>query len=214
MAFGSHLFSQAHLKHSIVVKEVLRVYFAFEAFEHYIWGNISNPIIVLTDNKSVSRFFRPKRLSTNIWNAVDYVLSFQFLLGHIQGKANAAADYLSTIHIKPATKFKLKTDNKVPNKNNDIKILSNTPDNRLNAIRNNFCTNETIQNIPTIQVHDGQKIFEVELTALLDVQNRTINAMSEENPLDNLDLNESTNALNIAFEQRNYPDIKEFLNWF
>ena len=38
--------------------------------------------------------------------------------------------------------------------------------------------------------------------------------MYEENPLDNLDLNESTSALNPAFEQRNDPDIKEVINWF
>ena len=38
--------------------------------------------------------------------------------------------------------------------------------------------------------------------------------MSEENPLDKLDLNKSTRALNIAFEQRNDPDIKEVINWF
>ena len=37
--------------------------------------------------------------------------------------------------------------------------------------------------------------------------------MSEESPLDKLDLNESTNALNIASEQRNDPDIKEVINW-
>ena len=214
VAFGSHLFSPAHLKHSIFVKEFLSVYFAFEAFEHYIWGVTSNPIINLTDNKSVSRFFQAKRLPTNIWNAVDYVLSFRFLLGHIPGKANAAADYLSRVHVNPATKFKLKVDNKVPIKNIDIQILSNTPDHSLNSIQNNFYTNETIQNIPTIQVHDDEKIFDVELTALLDGQNTTINAMSEENPLDKLDLNESTSALNIAFEQRNDPDIKEVINWF
>ena len=200
VAFGSNLFSPAHLKHSIFVKESLSVYFEFEAFEHYIWGVTPNPIIVLTDNKSVSRFFQAKRLPTNIWNAVDYVLSVRFMLGHIPGKANAAADYLSRIHVNPATKFKLKIDNKVPIENIDIQILSNTPDNSLNSIKNNFYTNETIQNIPTIQVHDDEKIFVVELTALLDVQNRTINAMSEENPLDKLDLNESTSALNIAFE--------------
>ena len=167
VAFGSHLFSPAHLKHSIFVKEFLSVYFAFEAFEHYIWGVTSNPIIVLTDNKSVSRFFQAKRLPTNIWNAVDYVLSFRFVLRHIQGKANAAADYLSRIHVNPATKFKLKIDNKLPIKNIDIQILS---DNSLNSIQNNFYTNETIQNILTIQVHDDEKIFDVELTALLDVQ--------------------------------------------
>ena len=211
VAFGSHLFLPAH--HSIFVKEFLSVNFAFEAFEHYFWGVTSNPIIVLTDNKSVSRFFQAKKLPTNIWNAVDYVFSLRFLLGHIPGKANAAAEYLSRIHVNPATKFKLKIDNKVPIKNIDIQILSKTPDNSLNYIQNNFYTNETSQNIPTIQNHDDEKTFNVELTALLDVQNRTINAMSEENPLDKLDLNESTSALNIAFEQRNDPDIKEVINW-
>ena len=122
------------------------------------------------------------------------------MLGRIPGKANAAADYLSRIHVNPATKFKLKIDIKVPIKNIDIQILSNTPDNSLNSIQ--------------IHVHDDKNLFDVELTALLDVQNRTINAMSEENPLDKLDLNESTSVLNIASEQRNDPDIKEVINWF
>ena len=41
VAFGSYLFSPAHLKHSIYVKEYLSVQHAFERFEHYIWG-VSN----------------------------------------------------------------------------------------------------------------------------------------------------------------------------
>ena len=92
VAFGSHLFSPAQLKHSICVKEFLSVQYAYETFEHYIWGGSNKPIIVLTGNKSVTRFFQAKRLPGKLWNAVDYVLSFNFVLGHIPGKANAAAD--------------------------------------------------------------------------------------------------------------------------
>ena len=164
VAFGSHLFSPAHLKHSIFVKEFLSVYFAFEAFEHYFWGVTSKPIIVLTDNKSVSRYFQAKRLPTNIWNAVDYVLSFHFMLDHIPGKANAAADYLSRIHVNPGTKFELKIDTKVPITNIDIQVLSNTPDNSLSSIQNHFYTNKKIQNAPIIQVHDDENTFDAEIT--------------------------------------------------
>ena len=107
--FRSPLFSPAHLKHSILVMEFLTVHFAFEAFEPLIWGVTSNPKIVLKDNKSVSLLFRAKRLPTNVWNAVDYVFFFHFLLGHIAGKANAAAHYISRIHVNPALKIKLTT---------------------------------------------------------------------------------------------------------
>ena len=82
VAFGSHLFSPAQLKHSIYVKEFLSVQYAFETFEHYItllWGVSNKPIIVLTENKSVTRFFQTKRLPGKLWNAVDYVLSFNFV---------------------------------------------------------------------------------------------------------------------------------------
>ena len=78
-AFGSHLFSPAQLKHSIYVKELLSAQYAFETFEHFIWRVSNKPIIVLTDNKSVTRFFQVIRLPGKFWNAVDYVLSFNFV---------------------------------------------------------------------------------------------------------------------------------------
>ena len=57
VAFGSRLFSPNQLKFSIYVKKSFNVYFAFEAFGHYVWGVTDKPIIVLTDNKSVTRVF-------------------------------------------------------------------------------------------------------------------------------------------------------------
>ena len=80
-------------------------------------------------------------------------------------------------------------------------------------IQNDFYTNEKIQNSPIIQVHDDENTFDDEITGLIDVQSGTQNAMSEENPLDKLYLNESTNTLNIGLEQKNDSDIKEVIAW-
>ena len=68
VAFVSHLFSPAELKFSIYVKEFLSIKLAFESFEHYIWGVSNKPVIVLSDNKSVTRFFPNKNFT---WESVE-----------------------------------------------------------------------------------------------------------------------------------------------
>ena len=82
---------------------------------------------MLIDNKSVTRFFQAKRLPGKLWNAVDFVLSFNFVLGHIPGKANAAADFVSRVHINLATKMKMKLEGQIPLHKIQIDVLSNTP---------------------------------------------------------------------------------------
>ena len=56
VAFGSNNFSPAQLKMSIYSKEFLAIYMAFLEFAHILWET-TKPTIVLTDNKSVTRFF-------------------------------------------------------------------------------------------------------------------------------------------------------------
>ena len=85
VAFGSRLFPYNQLKFSTYVKEFLIVYFAFEAFEPYVWRITDKPIIVLTDNKSFTRLFQAKQLPGNLWNALDYVPAFKFQSGHMPG---------------------------------------------------------------------------------------------------------------------------------
>ena len=145
VVFGSHLFSPAQLKHSIYAKEFLSIQLAFKTFEHYVWGVSDKPIIVLTDNKSVTRFFQTKKKPGNLCNAVDYVLSFNFVLGHISGKANAAADYLLRIYVNPDTKLKLKLNDRIPVHDIEVQVLTNTPDNALNILAPDFI-------IPTITI--------------------------------------------------------------
>ena len=66
------------------------------------------PTIVLTDNKSVTRFFQTKSIPPTLWNACDYVLQFNFRIAHIAGSINTAADFLSRLELKVTEKVRLK----------------------------------------------------------------------------------------------------------
>ena len=107
VAFGSKILSPAQLKMSIYSKEFLAIYMAFLEFAHILW-EARKPTIVLTDNKSVTRFFQTKAIPPALWNACDYVLQFNFKIAHIAGSINTAADFLSRLELKVTEKICLK----------------------------------------------------------------------------------------------------------
>ena len=107
VAFGSKNFNPAQLKMSIYSKEFLAIYLAFLEFA-LILCEATKPTIVLTDNKSVNRFFQTKAIPPALWNAYDYVLQFNFKIAHIAGSVNTAADFLSRLELKVTEKIRLK----------------------------------------------------------------------------------------------------------
>ena len=107
VAFGSKTFSPAQLKMSIYSKEFMAIYMAFLEFAHFLW-EATKPTIVLTDNKSVTRFFQTKAIPPTLWNASEYVLQFNFKIAHIAGSVNTAADFLSRLEHKVTEKIRLK----------------------------------------------------------------------------------------------------------
>ena len=107
VAFGSKYFSPAQIKMSIYSKEFLAIYMAFLEFAHNLW-EATKKTIVLTDNKSVTRFFQTKSIPPALWNACDYVLQFSFKKAHIAGSVNNAADFLSRRELKVTEKIRLK----------------------------------------------------------------------------------------------------------
>ena len=107
VAFGSKIFSPAQLKMSIYSKEILAIYMAFLEFAHILW-EATKPIIVLTDNKSVTRFFQIKAIPPSLWNACDHVLQFNFKIAHIAGSVNTAADFLPRLELKVTERIRLK----------------------------------------------------------------------------------------------------------
>ena len=76
-------------------------------FAHILWETLK-PTIVLTDNKSVTRFFQTKAIAPSLWNACDYVLQFNFKKAHIAGSVNTVADFLSRLELKVIEKIHLK----------------------------------------------------------------------------------------------------------
>ena len=107
VAFGSKYFSPAQLKMSIYSKEFLAIYMAFFEFADILWA-ATKPTVVLTDHKSVSRFFQTKAIPRGLWNACDYVLQFNFKVASIVGSVNTAADFLSTMELEVTEKIRLK----------------------------------------------------------------------------------------------------------
>ena len=107
LAFGSRVFSPAQLKMSIHCKEFLAIYHAFLEYSHILWET-TIPTLVLTDNRSVTRFVQTKTTPPALWNACDYVLQFKFQIMHVAGSQNTAADFLSRLELTPKEKVQLK----------------------------------------------------------------------------------------------------------
>ena len=107
VAFGSKNYSPAQHIMSINSKDFLAIYMAFPEFAH-ILCEATKPTIVLTDNKSVTRFFQTKAIPPALWNACYYVLQFNFSIAHLAGSVNTAADLLSRLELEVTEKIRLK----------------------------------------------------------------------------------------------------------
>ena len=96
---------------------------AFKEFGHTFWA-ATKPVIIMTDSKSVTRFFQTKIIPPQLWNACDFVLQFNFTIAHIPGKMNTAADFLSRLEMDPNEKVILKITEDIPTKPIEVNIES------------------------------------------------------------------------------------------
>ena len=123
IAFGSKTFNPTQTKMSIYAKEFLSIYFAFVEFGHLMWGR-TFPVIVFTDNRSVTRFFQAKLIPPALWNACDYVLQYNFVIAHVAGSMNTAADFLSRTEVNPTEKLEMSIRNDIHTKAIEVNIQS------------------------------------------------------------------------------------------
>ena len=126
VAFGSQRFTEGQMSLTMYAKEFLAMHFAFDEFAHILWG-VKKPTIVMTDNKALTRFFQSKRIPPKLWNYCDQDLQFDFVLTHVPGVENPAADYLSRIDINPADRIHLKLHDEIPVFKVEIDLASKTP---------------------------------------------------------------------------------------
>ena len=107
VGFGSQRFTESQMSLTMYAKEFLAMHFAFDEFAHILWG-VKKPTIVMTNNKALTRFFQSKRIPPKLWNHCDQALQFDFVLAHVPGVENPAADYLSRLGINPEDRIHLK----------------------------------------------------------------------------------------------------------
>ena len=121
IAFGSKTVNPTQTKLSIYAKEFLSIYFVFVEFGHLMWGS-TFPVIVFTDNRSVTRFFQAKLFPPALWNACDYVLQYSFVIAHVAGSMNTAADFLSRTEVNPVEKLEMSIRNDIQTKAIEVNI--------------------------------------------------------------------------------------------
>ena len=115
---------------------------AFLEFAHILW-EATKPTIVLTDNKSVNRFFQTKAIPPALWNAGDYVLQFNFKIAHIvAGSVNTAADFLSRLELKVTEKTRLKIREDF--QTTPFEVTTSPP--RMSLMKNNFSSHQQSDN--------------------------------------------------------------------
>ena len=98
VAFGSKNFSPAQLNMYIYSKEFLEIYMAFPEFAHISW-EATKPTIVLTNNKSVTRFFQTKAIPPALWNVCDYILQFNFKTQTMQDQSILQLTFSSDLNL-------------------------------------------------------------------------------------------------------------------
>ena len=123
IAYGSETYSPSQIKMSIYEKEFLALYMAFKEFGHIFWS-ATKPVIIMTDSKSVTRFFQTKMIPPTLCNACDFVLQFNFTSAHIPGKKNTAAVFLSRLEMDLNEKIILKIREDIPTKPIEVNIES------------------------------------------------------------------------------------------
>ena len=123
IAFGSKTFNPTQTKMSIYAKEFLSIYFAFVQLGHLRWGS-TFPVIVFTNNRSVTRFFQAKLIPPALWNACDYVLQYNFVIANVAGSMNTAVDFLSRSEINLIEKLEMRVRNDIQTKAIEVNIQS------------------------------------------------------------------------------------------
>ena len=121
IAYGSKTYTPSQIKMSMHAKELLTSYLAFKEFGHIFWGT-TKPVIIMTDSKSVTRFFQTKMIPPPLWNACNFVLQFNFTIAHIPGKTNTAADFLFRLEMDRNGKIILKIREDIPTKSFEVNI--------------------------------------------------------------------------------------------
>ena len=102
------------------------MHLAFDVLGNILWET-KEPNVVMTDNKELNRFFSGR---THSLYTLDFLWSdacFKFVLPHVSGVENPAADYLSHLKIRPQDRISLRVADCIAVFHAAIEIASKRP---------------------------------------------------------------------------------------
>ena len=123
IAKASKTYTPSQIKMSTYANEFSAIHLAFKIFGHIFWG-ANKTVIIMTDSRSVTRFFLTKMIRPPLWNACDFVLQINFTIAHIPGKINTAVDFLSRLELDPKEKINLNIREDILTKAIEVNIES------------------------------------------------------------------------------------------
>ena len=185
-ALGAKTFNPTQTKMSIYAKEIFLINSAFVEFGHLMWRSIF-PVIVFRDSRSITRSFQAKLIPPILWNACDYVLQFNFVIAHVAGSMNNAADFLSQTEVNPIEKFEMSIRNDIQTKAIEVNIQST-----------GIVEEEQIYILPDDEIEENQ-LWQEKLNVRNQAQNETHN--EPENSVTELQsFHKPTSGLNTCSE--------------
>ena len=196
---------------------------------NFLWFHMGSekPVIILTDNKSITRFFRAKQIPSYLCKYVDRVTAFNIVVTHIPGRSNAAADLLSRLQSNPNETIELKLTDRTPIRENEMNERAKLPD---NTIKELFADNSPVNQLRVVDINtlitlkqypklwsgsdQLRKLASNREKLQLTKNNETIteiNATQHTNPMDDYPELETTIA-NLKKEQDADPVITKLIN--
>ena len=124
VTFGSKKFQGGQMSLTMYAKKFLAMRFAFDEFGHILWG-AKKPIINMTDNKALTRFFQAKHITPHFGLFATKLFSSMFYYHMYQDLK--IPDYLSRLEIRPEDRVHLKLTDTIPIHRIEIDIASRTP---------------------------------------------------------------------------------------
>ena len=153
---------------------------------------------------------------------VDRIMSYDFILGHIPGKTNAAADFLSQVPQKPNKAIELMIRNTIPIKQIEIEFKANLPPetddsahfSKTPILPNVQGTGNSQSVVSCLQKTTGNN-SEIEFYQVVETNrvNLQISAIGTPDPLNNFDVPECTKHLKFAEEQKKDSEIQQVRSW-
>ena len=153
---------------------------------------------------------------------VDRLMSYDFILGHIPGKPNAAADFLSRVPQKPNEAIELMIRNTIPIRQIEIEFKTNLPPetndsahfSKTPILPNVQGTGNSQSVVSCLQRTTGNN-SQIEFYQVVETNrvNLQISAIGSPDPLNNFEVPECTKHLNIAEEQKKDSELQQVRSW-